>query len=242
MIYLIITASLIDKYSITSNNATNIQKMPLLNMIMQNTSNIKTIPISNLSNKITEREQQYLSSISNTLAILHRINIKKRLITPIIVENNGQRATVLDTLNIHTHYTSTNSRKFIHKGVSELIDIKEVMKTYNIQDDDIVIKLTGRYLITHTTFFDTILATENEQYDAFVKFFNVCTKVFDDNDSVLGLFALRAKYLREFEYPLNKYKSAEQEFAHFVRMLKVREMNTLGLRYYFTDNTTPLDV
>jgi hypothetical protein len=42
-------------------------------------------------------------------------------------------------------YTDNNKKTFPHKGGNELLDIKELTNKYNIQDDDIIIKLTGRY-------------------------------------------------------------------------------------------------
>jgi len=101
-----------------------------------------------------------------------------------------------------------------HKGENELLDIKEVINQYNIKDEDIIIKLTGRYKLLNLNFINFVKNNIND-YDAFVKFFNVCTKKYMFNDCVLGLFAVKCKYLKEFKY--NFFKSPECEFADYIR-------------------------
>lgn len=187
-----------------------------------------------------QRKETYINAIRQVLSIL------PSEIHPIIVENNGLRQTYLDTLGCDIQYTNNNDKIYIHKGVNELLDIKSIIDTYNIHDDDIIIKLTGRYIVLNDTFFKTVI--NNPSDDAFVKFFNVCTSEFLDNDSVLGLFAVRCKYLKEFNYSSNSVysdvfdyslvpgaKSPEVEFAHFIRKTihpdKLYKIHTLGLRY-----------
>lgn len=135
-------------------------------------------------------------------------------IKPIIVENNGFRATYLDDLNCEVCYTDNNNKSDLyHKGLNELMDIQEVIQRYAIQDDDIVIKLTGRYKLLDASFIDTV-KKHRTQYHAFVKFFNVCEKTYMANDCVLGLFAIQSKYLKRFHYDCSK--SPECEFAEYV--------------------------
>ena len=52
-------------------------------------------------------------------------------------------------------------------------------------------------------------------YDAFVKMFNVASKQFMFDDCVLGLFAIKCKYLKHFNYIFDN--SPECEFANHVR-------------------------
>jgi hypothetical protein len=187
-----------------------------------------------------QRKETYINAIRQVLSIL------PSEIHPIIVENNGLRETYLDTLGCDVQYTTNNNQIYIHKGVNELLDMKSMIDKYNIQDDDMIIKLTGRYTVLNDTFFKTVI--NNPDNDAFVKFFNVCTSEFVENDSVLGLFALRCKYLKQFNYSSNATfshvfdysgvpgaKSPEIEFAEFVRNIinpdKLYKIHTLGLRY-----------
>ena len=179
------------------------------------------------------RMNTYINSITKSLSHL------PTTILPIIIENNGKRATFLDSFGIEVFYTNNNKRNCAHKGVNELHDIKDAINHYCIKDEDTIIKLTGRYYVEDNSFFN--LAVKNE-YDAFVKFFNVCELRFMEYDCVLGLFAIKCKYLKQFEYEC--ISSPEVEFATFVRknvsnLLEVQEM---GLTCCFADDLRILDV
>jgi len=189
-------------------------------------------------NNYEHRMNTYVESIAKTLAYL------PDEIKPIIVENNGARKTYLDIFSCDVNYTNNNNIKCTHKGVNELLDIKMIIDKYNIQDNDMIIKITGRYTILNDSFFNYII--NNPDKDAFVKFFNVCTLRFAKNDCVLGLFAIRCKYLKEFEYSSNFENSPEVEFATFVKKTinpeKLVEIQCLELRCCFADNLRLLDV
>jgi hypothetical protein len=176
------------------------------------------------------RQNRYIESIQQLLKLINNdVNIK-----PIIVENNGLRQTYLDNLNCDICYTNNNKFNLVHKGGNELLDIKEVINRYNIQDDDVIIKLTGRYKLLDLDFINLVKSNHNN-YDAFVKFFNVCTLQYMVDDCVLGLFAIKCKYIREFNY--NYIKSPECEFAEYVRKNiknnNVMEVENLNLECCF---------
>lgn len=190
-----------------------------------------------IKNKI-HRQKLYIESIHNLLQLINNdLNIK-----PIIVENNGLRQTFLDDLKCDICYTNNNFIDYRHKGENELLDIKEVINRYNIKDDDTIIKLTGRYKLLNLNFIN--LVKNNNESDAFVKFFNVCTKKYMFNDCVLGLFAIKCKYLKEFKYKF--LKSPECEFADYIRKNidknKLIEVHKLHLECCFADNLRKLVV
>ena len=189
------------------------------------------------STDVEQRKKNYLESITQTLSILPP-NIK-----PIIVENNGLRETYLDDFPCDVHYTNNNSVNYVHKGVNELCDIKYIIEKYNINDDDVIIKLTGRYHPTDDHFYNLVMNYSN--FDAYVKFFNVCTLQFMNYDCVLGMFAIKCKYLKKFSY--NDFnKSPEVEFSTFIRnnidSTKIFHVRKLNLRCCFADNLRILDV
>lgn len=203
---------------------------------------IYLIITSSIKNKIGSRNAEhrkirYIDSIMQILSLIHA----DASIKPIIVENNGLRETYLDGLSCDVVYTNNNRFNFRHKGVNELLDIKEVINKYNIHDDDIVIKLTGRYKLLDATFIE-LVKNNIDVYDAFVKFFNVCTKEYMFDDCVLGLFAIKCKYLKHFEYKC--VKSPECEFADHVRqnVNKIIEVTDLKLECCFADNLRLLTV
>jgi hypothetical protein len=191
----------------------------------------------------TERRARYLYSITESLKhIPHKIK-------PIIVENNGKRLTYLDNFThylekVDVHYTDNNQLHFNSKGVNEFYDIKEVIEKYNIQDDDIIIKLTGRYRALSPDFFNNILHEESV-YDAFIKFYDVSSLKFEEYDCVLGCFALRANYFKLFN-PLimNNYKSAEIAFARYLRFCgaRINEIKKLDIECVFVEDNRVLIV
>ena len=170
-------------------------------------------------------------------------HIDRRYIKAIIVENNGLRHTCLDILECDVLYTNNNSVSSGHKGVNELLDIQAVINKYNIQDDDTIIKVTGRYKLLNNLFLNTVINNQFK-YDVFVKFFNVCTLKYDWNDSVLGLFAIKSKYLKKFSYDC--IKSPETEFALMVHKdiskEKIYSLYNLGLECNFAESMQTLIV
>ena len=155
------------------------------------------------------RKNRYIDCIQQTLSLLKKQNSS---IIPIIVENNGLRQTYLDVFDCDILYTNHNQKKNKYKGVNELLDIKEVISHYQIQDDDMIIKLTGRYKLFDLSFISLIESNSNKH--AFIKFFDVYSQQYKQDDCVLGLFAIKCKYLKEFNY--NEKDSSEREFAKYI--------------------------
>lgn len=181
---------------------------------------------------VNERKERYLYAIHETLKHL------PYEITPIIVENNGKRETYLDNIGIKVLYTENNKQQFKSKGANELLDIKEVIEKCNIKDDDIVIKLTGRYRVLSPKFFKDVIENENI-YDAFVKFFGSCTLKFELYDCILGCYAMRAKYIKLFNhYSIDNYKSAEIALARYVRLsgARLQEVEILDVECCFAED------
>ena len=178
------------------------------------------------------RKNRYIECIKHLLELITNIDN----VYPIIVENNGKRKTFLDNLNCDVLYTDNNKYNFKHKGGNELLDIKTVIKTYNINNNDTIIKLTGRYKILNLDFINLVI-NNCDKIKAFVKFFNVCTKQYHykKDDCVLGLIALKCKYFKRFNY---KYeKSPEVEIATYIRNnidnSKIQSVTNLSLECCF---------
>lgn len=187
------------------------------------------------------RKARYIECVSNAARLLkHQADVKV-----VIVENNGKRETYLDDLGLDVVYTNNNSLDFPHKGGNELLDIKDVVKKYKVADEDFVIKLTGRYKLLNLGFINLVRLLGDE-YDAFVKFFNVCTFRFHEekDDCVLGLFAVKCKYIKAFTYGNNGDVSAESDFALFIRNAakKVFAVKKLGLECCFAGDHSVLAV
>jgi hypothetical protein len=209
---------------------------------------IYLIITTSLSNRhgiqnFVERKQQYSMAITESLQHL------PPGMQPIIVENNGQRSTFLDDITyqdkkVPVVYTNNNQYPSKSKGVNEAMDIKEVIQKMNIQDDDMIIKLTGRYRIMSSTFFEDILHHDKE-YDAFVKFFGTCSLQFERFDCILGCYAIRAKFMKLYQpLSIDNYPSAEIAIARYVRYCgaKLKEMKEIGLECVFAEDNRILRV
>ena len=179
-----------------------------------------------------KRQKEYKNAIQSVLKYIPA-EIQVR-----IVENSTQSPTFLDEFDIpvvYTHHSNINVR---NKGILEFKDLLYTLHTQGAKPNDIVIKLTGRYSILNSSFFEHVLKTQSE-YDAWVKFYNVCTHEFMDNDCVLGLFAIRYKYLKRLDYSeLGHTNSMEVDFATFVckECPRIDRIQDLGLHCIFGDN------
>jgi hypothetical protein len=189
-----------------------------------------------------KRKQQYYLAIANVL------NLCPSEITPIIVENSCVDKSYLDVFKCDVVYTKSSAPLregdlLLHKGHNELNDIKYVIQKYNIQDSDMIIKMTGRYLLFQNEFFTSVLA--NPTKDAFFRQYNVCTYEKDDISIVLGLFALRAKYFTNFEYR-NHEVGAEEDFRTYINQYinptNIVKVDKLWLRVFLGMNDKMLDV
>ena len=189
------------------------------------------------------RKDRYLYAIAETLKHV------PPSVQPIIVENNGYDSTFLDNFQhagkkVPVLYTRNNSIVAKSKGVNEMMDIQAVIRHFSIQDDDIVIKLTGRYRFLSTLFFEQLLKEEKE-YDAWVKFFGADSLRYENYDCILGCYAIRAKFLKLFHtLSIDNYKSAEIAFARYVRFCgaKLKEVTELGLECLFAEDNRLLQV
>ena len=158
-------------------------------------------------------EELYAGCIRDTLSKLSGISA-----TFYVVENNGQRVTALDTIeNIHVVYTDSNARPW-GNATKEIFDIKCVAEKYGFADEDIVVKHTGRYTIEQPTFLEELIEYE-ETSDVFMKFYNICTRRFDRNDCIMGLFGIRYRVLKAIDIGIfeGKEQSCEIILAKQIR-------------------------
>lgn len=146
------------------------------------------------------RENMYDRCIRNLRAITEGIpNLKI-----VIVEGNGKRDTMLDTLPVDAVcYTENNLRlATTNKGIKELADVWAAMDHMNVQDDDFIVKLTGRYFIHADSQFMSYVRSLTDSIHAIVKFGPYYRPVDTPCcDCVTGLIGMRAKYVRQIETP-----------------------------------------
>jgi hypothetical protein len=191
------------------------------------------------------RRQEYFLGVSNVLEHARCKDIK-----PIIIENSKDNASYLDVFDCTKFYTKDNhfvqdiEKEIIyHKGVNEIRDIKKTLELFDIDDDDMIIKFTGRYMLFQDDFFKLVL--DNLDKDVIFKEFNVVSHTAQEDDMVMGLFAMKAKYFKEFEYT-NFDLGCEQElrtwFNEKVLPEAILKTNTLYLRVCIGEDHKMVDV
>jgi hypothetical protein len=178
-----------------------------------------------------EREELYLKCITKSLDIIKGMPFEVYL-----VENNGLRQTLFDDISgVTLYYTDTNRAKsFGNIGVREFTDIILLAERYNFHEDDIIIKLTGLYTIEEPNKFLEFVMNHADRYDAFMKWVDVTSNNYFTPDCVLGLYAIRYKYIENFNYlEMMNHPSMEHIFAKHVREAvpedRIAEIGHLGL-------------
>lgn len=182
-----------------------------------------------LDNNFEIRKQQYINSISYILEyIKHKTNVKI-----IIVENNGQRATFLDDFASYCNilYTNNNSLNS-NMGGKELQDVLDCIKTYNIADDDFIVKITGRYLLQDNSPF--LQALENlENIHCLIRYGSYMNPVdYKTTDCITGLIGLLCKYVKQINFPLIN-ECVEWNWAKVTYLIaddKIKKLNLLGIK------------
>lgn len=176
------------------------------------------------------RQQQYIHGISKTIELTAHIpNLKI-----IIVENNGLTSSFLDVFRgvCSVHYTSNN---FIdcNFGTREILDVQDCIKTFNIQDEDYIVKQTGRYYLDNNSpFVQQVQNLETSRYECLITYgwYHKKSPVAVP-DCISGLFCMKAKYAKQVENT-NEHDFAEYRWARVTLPIpdeKKLNLSTLGI-------------
>jgi hypothetical protein len=184
------------------------------------------------------RLKEYAQGIQKILKISKEIPNSK----VIIIENNGRRKTFLNLYeDCDVFYTNNNMINTKNKGIKELKDINDCIKHFGIEDDDFVVKLSGRYEVMDKSPFIERLKNLDAidcilRYGSFNKPSDTRVK-----DCITGLIGMRAKYIKEIEQP-HENDPVEWKWAwatYSIDEAKVIAMKFLGL-YMRPMNTAAL--
>jgi len=159
---------------------------------------------TSIYNDCLVRKERYL----NALRILKEI-IETKCIQPskiIIIENNGKRPTYFDDQGCEVYYTNNNSLPVKNIGHKELSDVLDCLKHYNIQDDDFVVKITGRYIIDEDSeFIKALMEIDTKGYDCIVRYGPFFKPVnFKVADCITGLIGMRCRFMKQIEKPTDE--------------------------------------
>ncbi len=180
------------------------------------------------------RKKEYIKGITTLLE-----RCKGKSYKLVIVENNSlihrrlkiirNHATFLEKFGIPVIYTINNIYRTHNYGTKELLDIKHVITQLNIQDDDFIVKMTGRYILDkHCPFFDIIDQLQTNPYSAVIRYgaYTNYEKERGKDNCVTGLIGLKCKYVKDLYLP-NDDKFIEQVWAEKIASLPEEEVCTL---------------
>jgi len=147
------------------------------------------------------REKQYSIGINKLKKVIRSLNIENYKI--IIVENNGFRATFLDKFDCDVQYTNNNLLPLKNGGHKELLDILDCINNFNINDNDFIVKMTGRYILEDdSSFMNIIKNLRVNPYDCVVKIGSYLNPVnYRINDCIIGLIGMKCSYIKQIEAP-----------------------------------------
>ena len=181
---------------------------------------------NNLNRKI-----QYTYGINKLKEVINIMNINNYKI--IIIENNGKRETFLDTFGCEVFYTNNNFLNTNNKGYKELQDIMDCIETYKIQDNDFIVKITGRYILENNSEFMTnVKNLDTNHFDCIIRYGPFFKPVnYKTNDCITGLIGMTCKYVKQIKLPIN-FNSVEWDWADVTYLIpdeKICIVNQIGI-------------
>lgn len=191
------------------------------------------IVTTSIFNNCNIRKEQYINGINKLKNVINNMNIKNYKI--IIVENNGLRNTFLDNLGHDVYYTNNNSLNF-EKGYIELKDILDCINYYNINDNNFIVKMTGRYILDDNSEFINIVKNlyniENINYDCIIKYGSYSYPLdYKTSDCITGLIGMKCFYIKKIDiYKTNN--PIEWNWAKVTYLMdndKIYKVKTLGI-------------
>lgn len=186
------------------------------------------VTTSLIQNDFNLREIQYTMGITKLLkSIDTTMNIKV-----VIVENNGVRSTFLNNFLCDILYTENNKIVTRNKGIKELKDIFDCINYFKIDDNDFIVKITGRYILEdNSKFIELINNYSNYNTDCIIRFGCFSGELENRKETcVTGLIGMKCKYVKQIKMPTEEYECVEWNWAKVaVSLDNVIELDTLGI-------------
>lgn len=165
-----------------------------------------------LDHKYEFRKEEYIYSLNILASYGH---------TPYIVEACKIGDTFFDQYSSTVCYSQVNNLQLRNKGVNEVRSIQEAFKQFKFNENDIIIKLTGRYYFSSDYLIQLI--KNNPDTDASVKL--------DSYGQVFGAcYALRYKYFENMINNINlttmehKMVNIERIIANYIYSLEQKRV------------------
>lgn len=190
--------------------------------------------------KYEKRKQDYIHAFS----ILHSYGF-----VPYIVESCKpvETQSFLNEYSNNVLHTNTNDATIGNKGVNEFRSILAALNHFAFDDNDIIVKMTGRYFFKNSYFIDYI--TAHPEIDAFIRRGGQPGDFVGPNHIFTGCFAMRVKHLKtmvenmDFQTMIEENQPVEAIVADYIRdfipLENVADMEKIfvGAYIFFGDGT-----
>lgn len=121
-----------------------------------------------------------------------------------VVESCQQGPTYLDTYCEHVCYTQSNDPSQT-KSNNEITSLAIGMKHFNFDPDDMIIKVTGRYVLED----DQFVRLVNERRDA-----DIVARIWNPADAYTGYFAIKqARFLELIDHYFEVYRTISRGYS-----------------------------
>ena len=192
------------------------------------------IVTSSIFNDCPIRKRLYITAINTLKKIIYELNIDNSNI--IIVENNGQRDTFLNTLGCEVFYTSNNFIQTNNKGIKELQDVLDCIEKYSIAPTDFIVKMTGRYILNEDSEFMKIVKDIHKTtYECVIRYGSFNKPVnYKMDDCITGLIGMSCLYVKQIEKPAEN-EAVEWKWAKATRLINDKHIymaDKLGIEIY----------
>jgi len=179
------------------------------------------ITAANIATAYDKRKQQYIDSIESCLKYSSLFD------SYTVLECVSPHEDYLD--NYNTYY-SKKENLTINKGAAELTHMLGYLEQSHLPDDACIIKLSGRYIIEDSYFFDKVIEL-NETFDSIFK---------SDNDAYVGngyhtfLYYMKKKLFADLYHSVDFSAFDEAHFEwqvknHIMPMERHLEIDRLGV-------------
>ena len=169
--------------------------------------NKETSPTPTTYSSYEERLADYKRGIPS---VLSKAKENERVF---ITENNGNTSSFLDSYGVYVHYTNTQQTMFeTNQGKKEFTDIVSCLNAQNVDDETMVIKVSGRYVIESDLFPNLVRKNLDKDviYSPTNAFKGMAPHPFPD--CILGMIAMKAKQWRALPLELIKDKGRPTEW------------------------------
>jgi hypothetical protein len=162
-----------------------------------------------------QRKQEYIKGLST----IQSYGYQPYVIEACVIEKGKKRPTFLDDYVFpeRLFYSSVHNSALKNRGVNEAVTMLEGFKYFAFNDEDMIIKVTARYVLK-TDFFITYVE-EHPECDAFVQFA-------PNGYVITGCFAMRYKYFKNMLETLDleslekDFRCLEADVGEYVRQMK----------------------